>query len=275
MHKLTNFEKIKTNTRFLHLYKGEYDVDGQRLPYEIVSRKNSETMFGGMSLGHGIDAVCIIPFFKNSDVLATKEFRYATNTYCLEFPAGLIEPGEGAVEAAIRELKEETGLDTKQVLFSIPGGFSSAGMTDEKVAVVGLEVSGQFHDVHGKEEIHSFRTTIPELWDRIMDGEECSSRMQCFLLGYRTAEKEMEKRDIFDEIAGNLRDYSEGDVWSTGDEILCRTKDAANAIADMLHTLYRAKGKDVTVNTGYYDPNEDARNEMEDRCTGWWYVNLF
>lgn len=196
MHKLSNLRKIKTDTKFLHLYKGEYDVDGQRLPYEIVSRKDDKTMFGGISLGHGIDAVCIIPFFENGDVLATKEFRYATNTYCLEFPAGLIEPKEGAVEAAIRELKEETGLDTKRVLFYVPGGFSSAGMTDEKVAVVGLEVSGQFHDIHGKEEIHSFRTTIPELWERIMAGEECSSRMQCFLLGYMTKDKETGKRYI-------------------------------------------------------------------------------
>lgn len=183
MHKMVSFKEIKTNTKYLHLYKGEYDVDGLSLPYEIVSRKDADTMFGGMSLGHGVDAVCIVPFFEDGDVLATKEFRYATNTYCLEFPAGLIEPGEGAVETAIRELKEETGLDTRKVLFSIPGGFSSAGMTDEKVAVVGLEVSGAFRDSYGKEEIHCFRTTLQELWERVMNGEECSSRMQCFLLG--------------------------------------------------------------------------------------------
>ena len=269
-------------------------------------------MFEGAALGHGTDAVCIVPFFENGDVLATKEFRYALNAYCLEFPAGLIEAGESPVEAAIRELKEETGLDTKLVLFSIPGGFSSAGMTDEKVAVVGLEVSGEFHDIYGKETIHSFRTTLQELWERVMDGgEECSSRMQCFLLGCQVASNpdipysllrrykggngmpkphaaqpawvrddadkaktEPEKLDPFDEIAENLRDYPEGEIWSDGNEILCKTESAANAIADMLQTRYRVCGKEVSVNTGYYDPEEDKRNGEEDWCTGWWYVSV-
>lgn len=210
----------------------------------------------------------------------------------------------------MRELKEETGLDTKRVLFSIPGGFSSAGMTDEKVAVVGLEVSGDFHDVYGKETIHSFRTTLQKLWERVMEGgEECSSRMQCFLLGCQVVnnpdipysllrrhegdkgmpkphaaqpawvrgdadEAETEKLDLFDEIAGNLRDYPEGDVWSDGNEILCRTESAANAIADMLQAFYWERRKKVSMNTGYYDPEEDKRNGEEDRYTGWWYVGI-
>ncbi len=224
----------------------------------------------------GWNAVCIVPFFENGDVLATKEFRYAINTYCLEFPAGLLEAREGSVEAAIRELKEETGLDTKRVLFSIPGSFSSAGMTDEKVAVVGLEVSGTFRDSHGKEEIHCFRTTIQELWERVRNGEPCSSRMQCFLMGWHAKEEEKkQKEDIFGEFAGNLRDYPEGEIWSTGNEILCKSKSAAYAIVDMLETMYRVGGReDVQVSTGYYDPVEDKRNGEKDWCTGWWYVNI-
>ncbi len=36
-------------------------------------------------------------------------------------------------------------------------------MTDERVAVVGLLVKGTYHDVHGKEEISSFKTTVDDL----------------------------------------------------------------------------------------------------------------
>lgn len=43
-------------------------------------------------------------------------------------------------------------------MFSIPGGFSSAGMTNEKVAIVGLEATGDFRDVSGEKGIHTFRT---------------------------------------------------------------------------------------------------------------------
>lgn len=83
-----------------------------------------------------------------------------------------------------------------------------------------------------------------------------------------------EKIDWFYEIANRLRDYSEGDVWSSGYEILCKTEDGANALADMFETLYATHDEDVLVNTGYYDPEEDARNNEVDRYTGWWYVNI-
>lgn len=84
----------------------------------------------------------------------------------------------------------------------------------------------------------------------------------------------MQKIDWFTEIANRLRDYSDGDIWSSGDEILCKTESAADALADMLECLYAAQGEDVLVNTGYYDPEEDTRNNELDRYTGWWYVNI-
>ena len=84
----------------------------------------------------------------------------------------------------------------------------------------------------------------------------------------------MERIDWFKEIANRLRDYSEGDIWSAGDEILCKTESAANTLADMLECLYITQGEDVLINTGYYDPEEDAKNGELDRYTGWWYVNI-
>ena len=84
----------------------------------------------------------------------------------------------------------------------------------------------------------------------------------------------MNKIDWFIEIANRLRDYSEGDVRSAGDEILCTTESAVDALADMFETLYKVQGEDVLVNTGYYDPVEDERNGEVDRYTGWRYVNI-
>ena len=40
--------------------------------------------------------------------------------------------------------------------------------------------------------------------------------------------------DWYTVIAQNLRDYSDGEVWSSGDEILCKTESAAEAISDMI-----------------------------------------
>ena len=64
-------------------------------------------------------------------------------------------------------------------------------------------------------------------------------------------------------------------MWSDGGtEILVKTESAANTIADLIDALYRAQGEEVLVNTGYYDPKEDKRNNEEDRYTGWWYINI-
>ena len=71
-----------------------------------------------------------------------------------------------------------------------------------------------------------------------------------------------------------LPDYSEGKIWSDGIEILVKTESAADAVADLIESLYRLQGEEVLVNTGYYDPEEDKRNNEEDRYTGWWYVNI-
>lgn len=87
-------------------------------------------------------------------------------------------------------------------------------------------------------------------------------------------ESEMQPIDWFYMICGKLRDYSDGDVWSDGAEILCKTESAANTLADMLEQLYKLQDQNVIINTGYYDPEEDKRNQEEDRYTGWWYVNI-
>lgn len=80
--------------------------------------------------------------------------------------------------------------------------------------------------------------------------------------------------DWFTLLTDRLRDYSDGEIWTDGTEILCRTESAANCISDMLWTLYRAQKQNVTILTGYYSPDEDRRNNEEDRYTGWWYVTL-
>lgn len=78
-------------------------------------------------------------------LVLTSEFRIPINCREVGFPAGLIDAGdyaggasicEAARRAAIREMKEETGLDFIPTAVSPENLYSSAGMTNESVIIV-------------------------------------------------------------------------------------------------------------------------------------------
>ena len=83
-----------------------------------------------------------------------------------------------------------------------------------------------------------------------------------------------DKRKWFSDFLKSLRDFPDGEVWSNGCEILCKSEEIAEGIADLLTQLYMSQNEEVTPITGYYDPKEDKRNNEEDYCTGWYYVTL-
>lgn len=71
--------------------------------------------------------------------LLVKQFRPPMESYTLELPAGLIDPGESAATAAVRELLEETGY-TASVRSVSPAACMSAGLTNETVQLVHVDV---------------------------------------------------------------------------------------------------------------------------------------
>jgi ADP-ribose pyrophosphatase len=88
------------------LWKGKFikstlisyrDCNGKVRQWEAVSRLN----YNGV--------VVIIPITKENRLILIRQFRPALNNYVIEFPAGLIDPGEDAELAGRRELIEETG----------------------------------------------------------------------------------------------------------------------------------------------------------------------
>jgi ADP-ribose diphosphatase len=56
-------------------------------------------------------AVLIVPVQDDGRLIVERQFRYPHNRVFLEFPAGKLDPGEGALVTAARELREETGYD--------------------------------------------------------------------------------------------------------------------------------------------------------------------
>lgn len=85
-------------------------------------------------------AVLVIPRFRPSgDLLLIRQYRPPVDAEVIEFPAGLVDAGETPAQAALRELREETGY-TGCVTRELPPAFNTPGMTDESVWIIGVKI---------------------------------------------------------------------------------------------------------------------------------------
>lgn len=85
-------------------------------------------------------AVGIIAWLKPSGrLLLIRQYRPPIGQDVIEFPAGLIDPGESPEQAAVRELREETGYVAENIKLW-PAGASSAGMTSECIHLVSATI---------------------------------------------------------------------------------------------------------------------------------------
>ena len=134
--------KKLTAGRWLNLFDVNYTArTGEDKSWQIVTRQKEPKCVSGDY--RQPDAVVIVPFHAvESKMVILREYRVALNDYEYGFPAGLVDPGESVEQATRRELREETGLTVRRFLKISPPVYSSAGMTDESVAMVYVECEG-------------------------------------------------------------------------------------------------------------------------------------
>ena len=129
------------STRWLALQTLTYkDQAGKLRKWDVCQR----TTRGDSAKLAGVDAVVILALLKTaaSDVVETllvQQYRPPVNAVTIELPAGLIDAGGTAEQAAVRELKEETGF-VGTVVSCSSATCMSPGLTDESVKLVVVDV---------------------------------------------------------------------------------------------------------------------------------------
>jgi 8-oxo-dGTP pyrophosphatase MutT (NUDIX family) len=117
------------------------DQEGKARKWDVATRTTKQAV-------DKADAVCIIPLLRNketgeTDTLLVEQFRPPVRQTTVEFPAGLIDKDETIEQAALRELREETGYvgeACKIPPVSSRATCMSPGLCDETIHVVLVEV---------------------------------------------------------------------------------------------------------------------------------------
>lgn len=132
-------ERILHKGNWLILKERDYKSlhDGTVRHWEMVQRTTPDSPDDGASTKKA-QVVVILAIIQNRDnsIILVKQFRAPLNNACIEMPAGLIDQGEDAQEAAVRELREETGFDVELVENESMPLVNDPGITDCSMQVV-------------------------------------------------------------------------------------------------------------------------------------------
>ncbi len=180
--KFTDIQKL-TDNPFLNLYHIDaLTRSGEPFHYYFVSR-NQEGRLKIKTKELKPEGIVIYPIWRDNPekIVMIRQYRYPIGDYLYELPAGLVDDGETPEEAAVREMKEETGLD-----FTVYHGgksiyrrpfFLGPGFTDETSGAVFGYASGKIDRSYQEdsEEIEVILADRQEV-ERILETERVSLR---------------------------------------------------------------------------------------------------
>ena len=157
----------ETEHRFLNFYSLHYEVikdDGTKKEYQyfLASRneEKDELRIPKQDFERA-DAVLIGTYLIKDNklyLLLERQYRPALNHEVISFPAGLVDKEDKSIiDAAKRELREETGYRVENIELIVPPSPTSEGLSDECNAVViasladkGEDEKEEFEDIQSK-----------------------------------------------------------------------------------------------------------------------------
>lgn len=140
---------------YKRLFEKHFALDLYRVSYKKYDGGETRILDREIFERH-TDAVAILPFDPHTqEVVLIEQFRPGAlkdkvSPWLIEVVAGMIDPGESEINAAIRELKEESGLEiTEQDLHYINAVYPSPGGCSERVTLYIGKVNADHLVNHG------------------------------------------------------------------------------------------------------------------------------
>ncbi len=131
-------------------------------------------------------AVAVVAVQEDGKLLMVRQYRNALDRETLEIPAGGLEPGEPPMEAALRELSEETGYEAEHIehLQTLQ---TTVAFTNEKIEIyvaTGLKPGKQHLDEDEFIEVEAY--SLEELKQMIVESKIQDGKTICGVLTYAT-----------------------------------------------------------------------------------------
>ena len=105
------------------------------------------------------------------NILTVTQYRYAYHKTLLEIPAGKLERGEDPYQAALRELREETGATTEE-LTPLGEIYPTPGYCNEIIRLyLARDLSWGEMDLDDDEFLNVGRVPFGEMVERVLSGE--------------------------------------------------------------------------------------------------------
>ena len=186
-------ERVPLHEGFLRLYRYVFDVEQHRGGTRRLSREVMERGHAVAVLGHdpNSDEIVLANEFRPGALVAG-DYPYRDNLV-----AGAIDEGETALEAAVREMREETALELRDPTLIHPGAYVSSGGTSEKISLVYGQVDARRAvGVHGSdsedEDILAVVLPASMFIERVRSGD--IDDLKTIVAGYWFAEQRAHQR---------------------------------------------------------------------------------
>ncbi len=127
-------------------------------------------------------AAAVVPVDAEGNAILVRQYRYATDGWLLEIPAGKLDPGEPPETCAIREVEEETGYRVGQ-LEPLGWIWTTPGFTDEKIWLFrGTSLVSRTQQLQGDELLEVVKLPLAEAVQAAADGRIQDGKSVCALL---------------------------------------------------------------------------------------------